>query len=55
VGDSPFWEGKPLDAVVANTLTGKLPTMADVVQACVFLLENASVNGVDLTVDGGWK
>jgi NAD(P)-dependent dehydrogenase (short-subunit alcohol dehydrogenase family) len=55
VGDSPFWEGKPLDAVVAGTLTGKLPTMTDVVEACVFLLENKSVNGVDLTVDGGWR
>ena len=55
VGDSPFWEGKPLDADVANTLTGKLPTMSDVVNACVFLLENASVNGVDLSVDGGWR
>jgi NAD(P)-dependent dehydrogenase (short-subunit alcohol dehydrogenase family) len=55
VGDSPFWVGKPLDQVVAGTLTGKLPTMADVVDACVFLLENKSVNGVDLTVDGGWR
>ena len=45
----------PLDQVVAGTLTGKLPTMADVVDACVFLLENKSVNGVDLTVDGGWR
>ncbi len=41
VGDSPFWAGKPLDAVVANTLTGRLATMAEVVQASVFLLENA--------------
>ena len=55
VGDSPFWQGKPLDHVVAGTLTGRLPTMADVVDACVFLLENKSVNGVDLTVDGGWR
>lgn len=55
VGDSPFWQGKPLDHVVAGTLTGQLPTMADVVDACVFLLENKSVNGVDLTVDGGWR
>jgi NAD(P)-dependent dehydrogenase (short-subunit alcohol dehydrogenase family) len=55
VGDSPFWEGKPLDHVVAGTLTGQLPTMADVVDASVFLLENKSVNGVDLTVDGGWR
>jgi hypothetical protein len=29
--------------------------MADVVGAAVFLLENPSVNGVDLAVDGGWR
>jgi hypothetical protein len=28
--------------------------MADVVDACAFLLENPSVNGVDLIVDNGW-
>jgi NAD(P)-dependent dehydrogenase (short-subunit alcohol dehydrogenase family) len=55
VGDSPFWTGKPLDAVVANTLTGRLATMDEVVRASVFLLENGGVNGVDLTVDGGWR
>lgn len=55
VGDSPYWVGKPLDAVLAGTLTGRLATMADVVQAAVFLMENNSVNGVDLAVDGGWR
>lgn len=54
VGDSPFWEGKPLDAVVKRTPTGRLATMADVVDATVFLLENPAVNGVNLYVDGGW-
>lgn len=56
VGDSPFWEGKQetLDAVVARTPTGRLVTMADVVDATVFLLENRSVNGIDLYIDGGW-
>lgn len=54
VGDSPFWENKPLDAVIARTPTKRLATMADVVDATVFLLENGSVNGVDLYVDGGW-
>ncbi len=29
-------------------------TMEDVTDACLFLLENGSVNGVNLTVDGGW-
>jgi NAD(P)-dependent dehydrogenase (short-subunit alcohol dehydrogenase family) len=55
VGDSPFWAGKTLDAVVANTLTGRLTTMAEVVGASVFLLENGSANGVDLILDGGWR
>ncbi|MGZ8580127.1 MAG: SDR family NAD(P)-dependent oxidoreductase [Actinomycetota bacterium] len=54
VGDSPFWEGKPLDAVVARTPTGRLATMAEVVDATVFLLENRAMNGVNLYVDGGW-
>ena len=34
--------------------TGRLATMADIVDATVFLLENPAVNGVDLIVDGGW-
>lgn len=54
VGDSPFWEDKPLDAVRDRTPTGRLATMADVVDATVFLLENPAVNGVNLYVDGGW-
>lgn len=56
VGDSPFWEGKP--AAVENyrsqTPTGRLATMEDIVNATVFLLENPSINGVELLVDGGW-
>lgn len=54
VGDTPFWEGKDLDAVVKRTPTGRLVTSADVVAATVFLLENRSVNGINLYVDGGW-
>lgn len=54
VGDSPYWEDKPLDAVVARTPTGKLATMDDVVGATEFLLENPAINGVNLYVDGGW-
>lgn len=54
VGDSPYWKDKPLDGVVARTPTRRLVTMADVVDATVFLLENQSVNGVNLYVDGGW-
>lgn len=54
VGDSPFWGGRSLDHVLQRTPTGRLVTMADVVGAAEFLLENPSVNGVNLAVDGGW-
>ena len=54
VGDGPFWSGKDLQGVVDRTPTGRLATTADVTEASVFLLENRSVNGVNLTVDGGW-
>jgi NAD(P)-dependent dehydrogenase (short-subunit alcohol dehydrogenase family) len=54
VGDSPYWEGKDLNAFVERTPTGKLATMAEVVDATVFLLENPAINGVNLYVDGGW-
>jgi NAD(P)-dependent dehydrogenase (short-subunit alcohol dehydrogenase family) len=54
VGDSPFWAGKPLDAVIQRTPTGRLVTMAEVVDATVFLLENRGMNGVNLPIDGGW-
>jgi NAD(P)-dependent dehydrogenase (short-subunit alcohol dehydrogenase family) len=54
VGDSPYWVDKPLDAVIARTPTKRLCTMEDVVDAVVFLLENRSVNGVNLYVDSGW-
>jgi NAD(P)-dependent dehydrogenase (short-subunit alcohol dehydrogenase family) len=56
VGDSPYWTVKPpavLDAVRARTPTGRLVTMADIVHAVVFLLENRSVNAHNLAVDGG--
>jgi NAD(P)-dependent dehydrogenase (short-subunit alcohol dehydrogenase family) len=56
VGDSPFWAEKPaaLEVYRAQTPTGQLSTMADIVGATVFLLENQAVNGVDLIVDHGW-
>jgi NAD(P)-dependent dehydrogenase (short-subunit alcohol dehydrogenase family) len=54
VGESPYWEGKNLDAVVARTPTRKLPTIADVVDATAFLLENRSMNGQNLYIDSGW-
>jgi NAD(P)-dependent dehydrogenase (short-subunit alcohol dehydrogenase family) len=56
VGDSPYWEGKTqaLENTLARTPTGRLATMADIVDAVRFLLENRSVNGINLYVDGGW-
>jgi NAD(P)-dependent dehydrogenase (short-subunit alcohol dehydrogenase family) len=57
IGDSPAWSGKPpevLERVRVRTPTGRLATMADVADAVIFLLENQSVNGVNLYVDGGW-
>jgi NAD(P)-dependent dehydrogenase (short-subunit alcohol dehydrogenase family) len=57
VGDSPFWAGKPegvLEGYVSRTPTGRLATMADIVGAVDFLLENRSVNATNLYVDGGW-
>ena len=57
VGDSPFWSGKTeaLEAVRARAATGRWVTLADVVDAAVFLLENPSVSGTELRVDGGWS
>jgi NAD(P)-dependent dehydrogenase (short-subunit alcohol dehydrogenase family) len=56
VGDSPFWSEKTeaLERVLARTPTGRLVAMQDIVGAVVFLLENPSMNGVNLRVDGGW-
>ena len=56
VGDSPYWVDKAaaLERTTAATPTGRLASMADIVDATVFLLENPAVNGVDLIVDGGW-
>jgi NAD(P)-dependent dehydrogenase (short-subunit alcohol dehydrogenase family) len=54
VADTPFWEGKPLDHVLARTPTGRFVTTPDIVDAARFLLENRAVNAVDLRVDGGW-
>ena len=57
VGDSPQWRDMPaerLQALVSRTPIGRLVTMAEVVDASRFLLENRSINGVNLPVDGGW-
>jgi NAD(P)-dependent dehydrogenase (short-subunit alcohol dehydrogenase family) len=56
VGDSPMWKdaAEMLANVKGRTPTGRLITMDDVTDAAIFLLENRSVNGVNLAVDGGW-
>jgi NAD(P)-dependent dehydrogenase (short-subunit alcohol dehydrogenase family) len=57
IGDSPFWSDKPpevLEGYRSRTPTGRLASMADVVGAVDFLLENRGVNAVNLYVDGGW-
>jgi NAD(P)-dependent dehydrogenase (short-subunit alcohol dehydrogenase family) len=57
VGDSPQWRDMPQarhDALVGRTPIGRLVTMAEVVAASRFLLENAAINGINLPVDGGW-
>ena len=57
VGDSPQWRDMPaerLQALVQRTPIGRLVTMAEVVAASRFLLENEAINGINLVVDGGW-
>jgi NAD(P)-dependent dehydrogenase (short-subunit alcohol dehydrogenase family) len=48
VGDSPAWQEKETGAIVARTPIGRI------VDATLFLLENGGVNGINLSVDGGW-
>lgn len=58
VGDSPFWANKPegvLAGYESRTPGGALATMADIVGATMFLLENRGVSGINLCVDRGWR
>jgi NAD(P)-dependent dehydrogenase (short-subunit alcohol dehydrogenase family) len=56
VGDSPAWQDN--EAMIQQTLertpSGHLPTMDDVADAAIFLLENRAANGINLPLDGGW-
>jgi NAD(P)-dependent dehydrogenase (short-subunit alcohol dehydrogenase family) len=56
VGDSPAWAEKSdvLQGVIARTPTRRLATMRDVASAALFLLDNQSINGVNLNIDNGW-
>jgi NAD(P)-dependent dehydrogenase (short-subunit alcohol dehydrogenase family) len=57
VADSPFWSEKTeaLEATKAKTPTGRLVLMREVTDAAVFLLENPSMHGTELRIDGGWS
>jgi NAD(P)-dependent dehydrogenase (short-subunit alcohol dehydrogenase family) len=57
VADSPFWAPKTeaLEATRAKTPTGRLVEMRDVTAAAVFLLENPSMHGTEVRIDGGWS
>ncbi|MFI6693850.1 SDR family NAD(P)-dependent oxidoreductase [Streptomyces sp. NPDC050433] len=55
VSDTPFWDDKPAAREAARTraLTRRPVTMRDCTEAISFLLENRSINGVNLNIDGG--
>lgn len=58
IEDSPYWDGNAaaaelLEKFRALSLTRRLGSMDDVVDACVFLLENSLANTIDLPLDGG--
>jgi NAD(P)-dependent dehydrogenase (short-subunit alcohol dehydrogenase family) len=56
IGDSPYWADNQaaLTAVAERTPIGRTVTMRELSEAALFLLENGSVNGVNLAADGGW-
>jgi len=61
VGDSPKWaaivkkgENPVVKAIAARTPTRRFATTADVIHAVFFLLDNHSVNGHDLEINGGY-
>lgn len=56
VADSPAWRDAPaelLDEVRKSTPTGRLVTLDDVVGASLFALDNPSLSGASLSIDGG--
>ncbi|MBK3578573.1 SDR family NAD(P)-dependent oxidoreductase [Streptomyces sp. MBT65] len=55
VGDSPYWaDNQPaVEAARARILTRVVPTMRDIVEGSMFLLENPAANGVNLDLNGG--
>lgn len=58
IEDSPFWAGIPaagemMEGFRSLSLTGRLGFTSEIVDACLFLLENSLANAIDLTMDGG--
>lgn len=55
VADTPFWSDKPAarEAAATRALTKRPVTMQDCTEAITFLLQNRSINGVNLNIDGG--
>lgn len=55
VADTPFWSDKPgaRAAAAKHALTKRPVTMQDCTEAIGFLLQNRSINGVNLNIDGG--
>jgi NAD(P)-dependent dehydrogenase (short-subunit alcohol dehydrogenase family) len=58
IEDSPYWSGIPAAAGMLagfrkQSLTGRLGLMSEIVDACLFLLENSLANSIDLRMDGG--
>jgi NAD(P)-dependent dehydrogenase (short-subunit alcohol dehydrogenase family) len=58
IEDSPYWDGTPAVAEMMagfrkQSLTGRLGRMSEIVDACLFLLENSLANSIDLSMDGG--
>lgn len=55
VGDTPTWENAAptLETIAAKTPTKQVTTVADMVHALFFLLDNPAVNGIELILDGG--
>jgi NAD(P)-dependent dehydrogenase (short-subunit alcohol dehydrogenase family) len=57
VGDSPAVSEMPpalIEATRARTPTGRLATMDNVAAAALSLLDNPGINGVNVSVDGGF-
>ncbi len=56
IGDTPEIVGTPglAERALARTAGSRLATMADMVSATTFLLDNGGVNEVDLRVDAGY-